>query len=494
MTQQLRWYQEDGIQMAKNSLMDGKKRVVIALATGGGKSLICEKMITGAMEKGKRVMFLVNRVQLADQMSAHLYRAKIQHGVIQGANTRGAYHNVVIASIDTIHTRGYPLADLILADEAHSAAGSAKYRKLFEHYKDIPIIGVTATPMVKGLGKSYPWGALFEDIVCPVTIPQLIDEGYLVDVDIYAPSAPDLSKVKVVAGEYHEGQLAEASDKPSLIGDIVKTWMKHAKGKQTICFAVNIPHSKHIVEKFVEAGITAEHIDYSMTYEEKSAIVKRFKNGEFMLLSNCALLAEGFDAPATECMILARATKSFKAYIQMVGRVLRPFNGKDRAILLDHAGSSTKFPYPTEEIEYTLCDGKPNKAAEKDSKKADKSLPSICPSCKYVKKKSGQCPICGFLSSKQNSTECAPGELEITKKKKDVKKNRVADMDKQTVYSELFRIAEERQYQKGWIANQYRTIFGVWPKSMKEVGRPPSLEVRNKVQASAIRFHKSRAA
>lgn len=490
MTLILREYQQDAITLAKNSLREGNKRVVIALATGGGKSAICEAMITGATAKRKRVMFLVNRVQLADQMSAHLSRSRIQHGVIQGQNTRAIYHDVVIASIDTIHKRGYPECDLILADEAHGAAGSKKYHKLFEHYKSIPIIGVTATPMAKGLGKAYPWGKLFEDIVCPITIPELIEQGYLVDVDIYAPSEPDLTGVKVVAGDYHEGQLGEAVDKPQLIGDIVDQWHKHAYGKQTIAFAVNIPHSKHIVEKFLESNISAVHIDYRMEYEEKTAIIKRFKDGEFMVLSNCALLSEGFDAPATECMILARPTKSLTRYIQMAGRILRPSFGKTKAIMLDHSGTALRLGFPTESIEYILDDGKPKQTT--GSCKKEEKKPTKCPSCSYIKKTGGKCPICGFRPVKPNEIEHATGDLAQLTKKEKSNAAKLDGLNKQHVYSELLSLCDERGYKSGWAANQYRSIWGVWPKGLQEIKRTPSLTIKNIVRANLIRFSKSK--
>ncbi len=485
---QLRPYQQDALDMARASIRAGNKRVVIALATGGGKSLICESMISGAMLKGKRVMFLVNRVQLADQMSAHLARARISHGIIQGANTQRAYEDVVIASIDTIHKRGYPPVDLILADECHAAAGSKKYQDLFAHYKDIPIVGVSATPMVKGLGKHYDFGALFQDIVCSITIPELIEQGYLVDVEIYAPSEPDLSKVKIVAGDYHEGQLAEATDQPKLIGDIIENWMKLARGKQTIAFAVNIPHSKHIVEQFLRAGVTAEHVDYSMTYEEKADIVRRFKNQEFTVLSNCALLAEGFDAPATECMILARPTKSLKAYIQMCGRILRPSPGKAIARLLDHSGCSANLGFPTDAIEYELDDGKPKQTTGSD-KKIEPPKPTKCPSCYYMKKSGGKCPCCGFQPQKANTVESVAGDLTMTKRDK-AKQEKLAGLSKQTVYSELYSIADEHGYKSWWVANKYHEIFGVWPRGLEDIGRAPSLSVLNMVRAGMIRYSK----
>ncbi len=485
---ELRQYQKDGISLIKHSLASGNKRVVLALATGGGKSLVAETIITGAMNKGKRVMFVVNRVQLADQMSTHLHNADIEHGLLQGANTRDEYHHVLIASIDTIYKRGWPEVELIIIDECHACAGNMKFQAMLEHYSGIPVIGVTATWMVRGLGKEYKWGKVFQDIVCPITIPELIEQKYLVDVDIYAPGEPDLTGVKIVAGDYQEKGLAVACDKPKLIADIVDTWKKLAYGKKTIVFAVDIAHSKHIVEQFCKIGVTAEHIDYRMDYEEKKEIVRRFKAGEFTMLSNCALLSEGFDAPATECMILARPTKSIKCYIQMAGRVLRPFEGKEKAILLDHSGSTKELGFPTDVHAVELDDGKPKKTTGGKDKEKKESLPKKCPSCSYLKPaKIHKCPICGFAPQKSSDVVIVPGVL--TKKEK-AKEAKVAGLNKQNVYSELFRMAEERGYKNGWISNQYRNIFGVWPKGLNDIGRPPSLVVQNMVKASMIRFSK----
>lgn len=489
---ELRPYQEDAIVLVKQSLASGNKRVILTLATGGGKSAICESIIAGAIKKRKRVMFLVNRVQLADQMSSHLVRAGVSHGVIQGGNTRGAYNDIVIASIDTIHKRGYPEVDLILADEAHSAAGSLKYRKLIEHYKNIPIIGVTATHFAKGLGKTYPFGKLFEDIVCPITIPELIEQKYLVDVDIYGPSEPDLSQVSTVAGDWHEKQLAEASDKPELIGDIVEHWFKLAKGKQTIAFAVNIAHSKHIVRKFVEAGISAEHVDYRMTYEEKASIYKRFKNCEFTILSNCALLSEGADFPAAECMILARATKSLIRYMQMAGRVLRPYEGKEMAIMLDHSGSSKSLGYPTQVQPIELDDGKPKKSSSSDKKKEEK-LPEPCSSCKYLKPyRVHKCPICGFTPERQSEVEHLPGELKKMERKGKKKTNALADLGKQEIYSQLLSIKNQKGYKDGWVSRQYSEIFDVWPKGMIGICKEPCPELISYIKSKLIRYSKGK--
>jgi DNA repair protein RadD len=157
----------------------------------------------------------------------------------------------------------------------------------------------------------------------------LIQRGWLVDCRIYAPSKPDLSKVRIIAGDYDEKQLALAVDRPKLIADIVETWMKLAQDKRTIVFATNIDHSKHIVTEFCAAGVVAEHIDAYTPAEEREAILNRLALGtDADVISNVALLAEGFDLPALECMVLARPTKSKTRWLQMIGRILRPAPGK----------------------------------------------------------------------------------------------------------------------------------------------------------------------
>ncbi|MFA5266221.1 MAG: helicase-related protein, partial [Opitutaceae bacterium] len=242
--------------------------------------------------------------------------------------------------------------DFAIVDEAHSCAGSEAYRELFSRNNNIPIIGLSATPFSKGLGKHYDsmCGPMFESIVVGATIPELIEGGFLVDVDIYAPSEPDLTGVKIVAGDYEEKGLGEAVDKPRLVGDIVSHYLRLANGKRTIVFATNVAHSQHIVATFQESGISARHVDGYMKEDERRPIIDAFKRGEFNVLSNCSLLAEGFDCPETEAIILARPTKSLIRYIQMAGRALRPHHSKDKALILDHSGTVRKLGFPTDEL------------------------------------------------------------------------------------------------------------------------------------------------
>jgi hypothetical protein len=282
-------------------------------------------IIKSAIDKGKRVAFLCNRITLVEQSSRRFKAAGVSHGVIQGGSTRDPTSQVVVASIQTVANRGLPEVDLIIIDECHTASGSRAYRELIARDIKTRVLGLSATPWSKGLGKSFKelGGALFESVVVATTVPELIAQGWLVDVEVWAPSEPDLSKVSTVAGDYNERELGDAVDKPALIGDIIKHWFKHAEGKPTVVFATNIAHSEHIRDEFIAHGITAEHVDCYTTMQEREAIFGRMRSGETLIMCNVGVLCEGVDFPAWEAMILARPTKSLIRFIQCVGRAIR---------------------------------------------------------------------------------------------------------------------------------------------------------------------------
>ena len=162
----LRPYQLDAEHQARIALAGGKRRVVLYLPTGGGKTLTATSIITKATAKGRRVVFVANRKQLVAQTSAVLHRYGIEHGILQAENTCHLDARVLVASIDTIHVRGVPDdLGLLVIDECHGVAGSQKYRTLLARYNLVPVVGLTATPFAVGMAKDYP------DIGGPLTLP-----------------------------------------------------------------------------------------------------------------------------------------------------------------------------------------------------------------------------------------------------------------------------------------------------------------------------------
>ena len=472
---ELRPYQNDVIEKARASARSGNKRVMIQAATGSGKTEIGIALIKSAVDKGSRVLFLANRKQLVWQAHERLEASGVSCGMVQADNTRDTWRQVLVCSVDTIRARKSDFkVDLVVVDEAHGCTGT-KYLRLFELWKDIPIIGLSATPFTRGLGKQFPWGRVFEDMVHAVSIRELIDLGYLVDCDIYAPSAPDLAKIKITAGDYNETELGEAVDQPKLIGDIVETWQKLAGGKPTVCFATNIAHSKHIRESFNRAGITCEHIDCYTDEDERKAILGRVKTGETTVITNVGILTEGWDFPALEVMICARPTKSLTRWLQMAGRILRPYPGKEIALLLDHSGAALDLGHPADDQEFELDDGKPKKA-KKEKPKPKKA--KKCPKC-YFLSTENPCPKCGHLRESVKPVESIDGDLQAYGEK-----TKATLSDKQAFYSSLLALRGQRA--PGWVAHTYRDKFGVWPRGLEERPMFPPVE-------EAVKFvkHKS---
>jgi superfamily II DNA or RNA helicase len=444
----------------------------------------------GSVSKGKRIAFLCNRIHLVEQASRRFTRAGISHGIIQGENTTRTYENVLIASIQTVARRGLPDVDLLLIDEAHAVAGSKEFRDVIMR-ANVPVLGLSATPFSRGLGKHYDelGGALFEQMVIAATIPELIELGFLVDCDVYAPSEPDMTGIKQTKNAFGEmdwsdADMGRAVDKPDLIGDIVKHWFRLANGTPTVCFASNIAHSKHIVEQFLAAGVPAEHIDCYTDDLERQAILRRIETGETLVISNVGILCEGWDFPACKTLILARPTKSLVRYLQMAGRVLRPHESKDRALILDHSGTVSRLGFPTDEFPFELDDGSPRECGGDGERKA--ALPKPCPSCSYMKT-APKCPVCGFVVKVPNNVTTGEGELVKLSKK-------ASQADKQAFYSQLLAIAAAKGYAKGWCSHKYREKFGVWPKGLKEVAAEPTAEVKNFLRYLQIRQAKAKEA
>ena len=485
----LRQYQVDAVQSLREAMASGAKRVILNSPTGSGKTLTAAEIIRGAVAKGKKVAFLANRIHLVSQTAKVLSGYGIDCGIIQGANTFEPWRSVLVCSIQTVAKRGMPNVDLIVLDECHSAGGTKAYHDVMDGK---PVIGLTATPYSKGLGKHYERlnGPLFEKVVTAAKIMDLIRDGHLVTAEIWAPSEPDLSKVRTVAGEYDKEQLAEAVDKPKLIGDIVTHWLKLANGKATVCFATNIAHSQHICAEFVGIGVKAEHLDCYTKDADRVAILERVASGETNVICNVGILCEGWDFPACECLILARPTKSLIRYIQMAGRILRPFPGK-QAVILDHSGVVRRLGFPWDDFSQDLDDGKPKTGSDTPKQEP---LPKPCPECHFMKPpRTPVCPSCGFESKAPSNVLITDGELEqLTGISRKPKLLAIASMGKQSVYSQLIHYAASCGYAEGWVGHKYRSIFEVWPRGLAKTPATCTREIANWIRTETNKWRKGR--
>jgi len=477
---ELRQYQEQAITDLSSSLAGGNRQVILQAATGSGKTVMASALVQRAVNKGSSILFLAHRRELISQCSNKLSLFGIDHGIIMAGQVGESWHSVQIASVDTLRARAItrkkmelPKADVVIIDECHRSL-SKTYRKIIDEYSSSFILGLTATPC---RGDGLGLGHIYSDMVCAPTIKTLTDQGHLVPAKYFAPSVPDLAGIKLTAGDYNKKQLATRMDTPKLVGDVVTNWLSIANGKTTVVFASSVQHSINLMESFQALGITAGHIDGATPTEERDLTLKQLEDGEITVLCNCLVLTEGWDCPSAEVCVLARPTKSLGLYLQMVGRVLRPMEGKDKATIIDHSGAVYDHGFVDDEFEWDL-DPKKKIQEKKKRETTRETKPITCEKCFTVYEKVRECPSCGTVHiRKGRSLITGEGELgEVSRSTRKVKKKEYSSEQKQTWYAMLRGYASTKGYKDGWAYYKYHDKFGVAPPWKKTGVLEPNAE------------------
>ena len=497
----LRKYQSDIIVDFHRAVASGTRRIMLVAPTGAGKTVIFADIVRSQVAASKSVLVFAHRREIISQTGGKLHALGVSHGIIQAGFSPRPLERVQVASIQTLHRRAIhtdnmllPPADLLIVDEAHHAT-AATYRAIINAYPDAILLGLTATPC-RGDGRGL--GGIFELIIeCP-QVAELIEQGHLVKTRTYAPINPDLKGVRVEKGDYVEAQLAERMDRPKLIGDIVTHWHKYGERRKTVCFAVNVAHSIHLRDEFINSGVRAEHIDGSTPKPERDATLQRLASGEIELVTNCMVLTEGWDMPEVGCEILARPTRKMGLYRQMIGRALRPAPGKIDAIILDHSGAVFRHGFVEDHVEWTLD---PEQRAQSAAHQArlDNGFASRiceCSQCGSVRVAGEPCSHCGFLPQRPaRYVPLADGELGLVDGKRRAKANLQDPETRAQWHAMLASIGIERGYKAGWAAVNYKEKFGDWPPyGATPTPIDPTPEVRSWVRSRLIAYAKRRGA
>jgi len=492
----LREYQEQAIHALRASLAQGKRRPVLVSPTGSGKTRTAVEVIRLAVEKGNRVLLLAPRRELIYQASGVLERAGIVHGVIMAGEPMNRYATVQVASFDTLWARRnrmpLPVADLVIVDEAHLSIAATR-RKLLDAYPEARIVGLTATP-ARGDGRGL--GEIYDDLVEAWPIGRLQEAGYLVPTRYFVPSKPDLEGVKRKRdGDYQEAELGHRMDQPQLVGDIVANWLRIAPGRSTVVFCVTRAHSRHVCQEFRRAGVRAEHLDGETDLDERRAILERVAAGKTTVLCNVFVATFGLDIPRLEVAVMARPTRNVTLYLQTVGRVLRPYQGKTEAIVIDHAGAVDQHGRVEDDFPWSLG-GDETVAERKRKQQQERKEPKdlTCPSCKTVFRASRVCPSCGHqLIPPGKPVPYHDGDLEELNPSK---ANRTTTWAEKVAFiGGLKTYARQRGYSSGWVAHKYRARYGVWPNDPRvkhcEPG-PVTPEVSGWIKHEQIKWAKSK--
>jgi len=405
----LRPYQERLIDETRQALRRNQ-RVLMQAPTGAGKTAITVYMMGRAAESGKRSMFIVHQNELLSQTSKALWEQKLEHGMIASTKSRSTLP-AQVASVQTLVRRleQYEEPDLVIIDECHRSAATT-YQAVLKAYPNAKVIGLTATPQrTDGKGLDDTYSALVQG----PSIRQLIDAGYLADYEIFAPpSTIDLSAIKTRMGDYDKKELEQTIDKPTITGDAVATYKKHATGKRCVVMCVSIRHAQHVMQSYRASGVPAEMIEGSMTNREREQVLDRFRKGQTLVIANVQLLIEGVDIPAIEVVQWLRPTQSLIIWMQGNGRGLRPSEGKQHLLILDQVGNWAKHGLPDEDREWSLEGRKKGKRKKDDE--ADVNVQQ-CKHCFHIFRPGvDKCPSCGqpVEVRKQAEIQVVDGELE----------------------------------------------------------------------------------
>lgn len=386
----LRDYQRDLIADIRSAVRAGHRNVLAVLPTGGGKTIIASALAEATSSRGQSLFFICHRDFLVHQTALTFQAAGLDFGLIT-AGKKMLDRPIQICSIDTLKGRIDKLEDIpnvTIWDEAHHLR-AAGWMKVHGWTGDNINIGLTATPeRLDGKGLNPPFTAM----VLGPTTAQLMEWGMLSQYRAYAPSAPDLSEVRTVAGEYSQADLEKAMRESVIMGDVVGSYQERALGRRAVYFCPDIAYSKDLAAAFRAAGINALHIDGDTPSKDRVQAAIDFADGRLDVLTNCALFGEGYDLAAQaqrdvtiDCVGLCRSTQSLTLHRQQVGRGLRP---KDYpCIILDHAGNLEKHGLPDVDIEWSL-EGRP-----KEPRPSTTWMCKTCSCVNHVKDKA--CIECG---------------------------------------------------------------------------------------------------
>jgi len=462
----LRPYQNDLVEDVRSAWHEGYRAPCIVLGCGGGKSCIVAEIARRTTFNGKRVLFLVHRKELVDQITATFTRWGVLMDLcsIEMVQTVSRRISKLISSVPPSKniarnknlTKGGSGAAsrcpaLIITDENHHSL-AASYKRIYEHFSDVPRVGVTATPVrLNGDGL----GDVNDKLIIGKSTKWLIANGFLAPYDYYAPSVADLTGLHTRRGEYVQSDIDKAMIQNKVFGDVIAYYRKLANGKKAICYCASIKHSKATAAAFCDAGIRAAHIDGDTPKNERDRIISAFRKGEITILCNVDLISEGFDVPDCECSILLRPTHSLTLYIQQSMRCMR-YRKDKRAIIIDHVGNYARHGMPDDDREWTLAKKEKRSLVKEEKEKSTQVC--MCPECFFTfareNAENGCCPHCGAPLPKRTRKLTSDEDAELIRIE-----GFQLDFDTPDdchTYDELLSYAKRRGYKPGWAYYQAR--------------------------------------
>lgn len=425
---ELREYQQDLYDKTLDAFRRGRKRPLVTVGCGAGKSYIFAKMAERA--RGE-VLVLTHRQELREQ-TASLFAAN-------GINAR-----VEMVLTEANRLGRYERPALIITDEAHLSRSNS-WMKILDHYNTC-VVGFTATP-VRLDGK--PLGDVYDALITGVSNRWLIDNHMLSPYEYYAPTVAETDGLRVQAGDFVIKDMEQLMTDRAIYSDVLQSWERLAKGEKTIAYCVSVKHAQETAGMFSKSGYPSAVIDSSTPQKQRVQIMQDFRHGKIAVLCNVGIISEGVSIDDVSCCLLLRPTESHALYWQQAMRCMR-YQPEKTAKIIDCVGNYTRNPLPDAEVEWSLT---------RTASKKPRITPTgdfyirTCPKCYKVFKTAPVCPYCGEVYplhpreiKAHENIELARITAEAAAEAERKRKQARIEQGKAKTFPELLAIGKKRGY------------------------------------------------
>jgi DNA repair protein RadD len=480
----LREYQAKCVAYLRKKEEQGKHRTCVQGPTGSGKTRTLAELL---LDPVPQIVF-THRQVLLDQISAVLTSYGIRHGLRANGKRPDLAAPIQLALWQTEYSRVFkskrwPMHEAKRAhvDEIHSFGGASVGHVIDSYHKaGSSIIGYTATP--------DEIGVRVDDLYVVATVPELIGLGYLVPVIVYGPDMPDVDKLESVGrqanGDYSPAGLKKIWKHTAVFGSVIANYHKlNPNHKPTILYAGGVPESLWFAQELTRSGVRAGHVDgddvwidgkfYKSDTGARQGLFDGVSCGDIKIVCNRYVLREGVDCPALECAILATVYGTRSGFVQSVGRILRPFPGKEYGIVIDHGGNWLRHPAIDDDEPWDMR--MPARVAAQIRTERIRSgemrEPICCYQCSAIRVSGDECPQCGYRSGKSARRVLqVNGELKLQTGPAYRKRRVVRPPDAAQIWRGIFfgnrKNHPERTPQQAWCFNAQRNYWNFLPRDL----------------------------
>lgn len=385
-----RYYQRIAINRTVEAIANGRRRVMLVMATGTGKTYTVFQIVYRLLKAGikHRVLYLADRNILVDQAMADDFSplmnkmTKVQGGKmdssypVQFALYQQLAGNDEDAGHESFRQFKPDFFDLVVIDEAHrgSAKADSQWRKILDYFDgpNVTHFGMTATPKHEKGASNIDY---FGEPIYTYSLKQGIEDGFLapykvirvnldIDVNGYRPTKGEIDK----HGQVIEDKLYTSRDfdrsmiieqRTKQVAKYVSDYLKAngARWDKTIVFCEDIDHAERMRQEFVNQNndLVAEDHRYVMRITgDEAEGKKQLSNFEDVtskyptIVTTSKLLTTGVNVKTCKVIVLDSNINSMTEFKQIIGRGTRldPEHGKEYFTIIDFRGVSRLFADP----------------------------------------------------------------------------------------------------------------------------------------------------